>query len=270
MAIVTADGWFAAAKQKVLIRKVASFATVAAQMFSTFDVTGNPGAGSLSIGNTTNGLVPTDATAGCPTINAFAGGAKGYLAAGQFRGSVAGGAILYDRLFHVGSILLTSLATTTLSAQPSFTSRLPNGNDYGNLEILLEINATVSATATTVAVGYTDQDGVTGNTTGASSSLSGFTNRRIIPMPMAAGDEGVQRIDSVTVGGVVATSGSVNVIVARRLAEFDVRIANAADLQAWDAIGSPEIFADSALWLVVQPDSTASGVPTLGLDIING
>jgi hypothetical protein len=270
MAITTADGWFAAAKQKVLIRKTASVATIAAQMFSMFDVAGNPGAGSLTIGNTANGLVPTDLGNGFPTILAFGGGAKGYLAAGQFRNSVAGGAILYDRIFHAGSYALNALGTTNLASQPAFTARLPGGNNYGNLEILLEINVTVSATATTVAVGYTDEAGNTENTTGASPSLSGFTTRRIVVMPFAANDKGVQRIDSVTVGGTVATAGSVNVIVARRLAEFDIRVANAADLQAWDAIGSPEVFADSALWLVVQPDGTASGVPSLGLDIING
>jgi hypothetical protein len=272
MAIVTADGWFAAAKQKVLIRKLTSVAAIAATPFSSFDVGGLPGAGTLTIGNVVNGVVPTDAVAGFPTISAFnvAGGTKGYLAAAQYRNSVAGGAILYDRLFHAGSVVLTTLVTTTLAAQPSYTSRLPNGTDYGNLDILLEINAAVSATATTVTVTYTNEAGVAGRSTGASVSLSGFTNKRLLLMPLQAGDKGVQKIESIIVGGTVATTGSVNVVVARRLAEFDIRIANAADLQAWDAIGSPEVFADSALFLAVQPDSTATGVPSLGLDIING
>jgi hypothetical protein len=270
MAITTADGWFAAAKQKAQIVKNASFATIAAQPFSTFDVAGNPGAGSLAVGNTANGLVPTDATAGTPLINAFGGGATGYLAAGKFRNSVIGGAVLYDRLFHVGSISLLALATTTLTVQPVFTSRLPSGTDFSNLEILLEINAAVSATATTVAVGYTNEAAVTGRTTGATASLSGFTTRRIVAMPLQAGDKAPSRIDNITVGGVVATTGTVNVIIARRLADFDIRVGNAMDAQAWDLIGAPVVFADSALWLVCQPDSTASGIPSLGLDIING
>lgn len=270
MAITTADGWFAAAKQKVQVVKTASFATIAGQPFSTFDVAGNPGAGSLTIGNTANGLVPTDATAGTPIINAFGGAATGYLAAGRFRNSVTGGAVLYDRLFHAGSISMLALATTTLSAQPVFTSRLPGGTDFSNLEILLEINQAVSATATTVSVNYTNEAAVAGRTTGATASLSGFTTRRVVAMPLQAGDKGPSKIESVTVGGVVATTGTVNVIIARRLAEFDIRVANAVDAQAWDLIGGPVIFTDSALWLVVQPDSTASGIPSLGLDIING
>jgi hypothetical protein len=165
---------------------------------------------------------------------------------------------------------MTSLATTTFSSQPSYTSRLPGGTDYTDLEILLEINTAVSATATTVSVAYTNESGTTGRSTGASSSLSGFATRRVVPMPLQSGDKGVQRIDSLTVGGTVATTGTVNVIVARRLGEFDVRVANGLDSQAWDLLGAPEVFADSAFWLVGMPDSTVSGVPTLGFTILNG
>ena len=69
---------------------------------------------------------------------------------------------------------------------------------------------------------------------------------------------------------VVATTGSVNVVVARRLASFDTRLVNGQDSQPWDAIGAPRIFEDSALWLAIQADSTASGNLSLGLDVING
>jgi hypothetical protein len=54
------------------------------------------------------------------------------------------------------------------------------------------------------------------------------------------------------------------------LAEFDVRNANGMDAQAWDMIGGPVIFTDSCLFVTSQPDSTSSGVLSLGLDIING
>lgn len=270
MAITTSDGWFAAAKQRLIIAKTTAATTVALTPFSLWDVAGNPGAGSLTVGNTANGLVPTDATAGAPGINAFGGSATGYLAAARFRNTVAGGATLYDRLFHDGSVALNALATTTLSTQPAYTSRLPGGTDYSNLEILIEINAAVSATATTVAVTYTNEAGVTGRTTGASASLASFPTRRLVQMPLQAGDKGVQKIESVIVGGVVATTGTVNVIVARRLADFDIRIANGLDAQGWDLIGSPIVWTDSCLMLVVTPDSTSSGLPTLSLDIING
>jgi hypothetical protein len=271
MTINTADGWFAAARDNSpKIIKSAAFTTVAGQPFSTWDVAGNPGAGSLAIGNTTTGVVPTDATAGAPNINAFGGGALGYLARAWYRASVAGGATLYDRLWHAGSVAMNALATTPLSSQPAITQRLPGASDYTGLEILLEINAAVSATATTVTVTYTNQAGVTGRTTGATASLSGLTNRRVVAMPLQAGDTGVQKIESVTVGGTVATTGSFNVVLARRIDEFDIRIANALDAHGWDVTAGPPMFTDQCLWLVVQPDSTSSGTQTLGVTIING
>jgi hypothetical protein len=270
MAIVTADGWFGAARQQALIRKTAGVVSIAATAFSVWDVAGNPGAGTLAVGNTTTGVVPTDATAGAPLINAFGGGATGYLAAAQYRNSVASGCVLYDRLWHAGAVSMTALATTTFSSQPSYAGRLPNGTDYGNLEILLEINTAVSATATNVSVAYTKEDGTTGRTTGASASLSGFTNKRIVMLPLQAGDKGVQKIESVTVGGTVATTGTFNVVVARRLAEFDVRVVNGADLQAWDALGAPQVFDTSCFWPVIIPDATSTGFVTLGFSVING
>ncbi len=271
MTINTADAWFAAARDNSpKIIKNAAFTTVAAQPFSTWDVAGNPGAGSLTIGNTTTGIVPTDATAGAPNINAFGGAALGYLARAWYRSSVAGGATLYDRLWHAGSVVLTALATTSFASQPAITQRLPGTSDTTGLEILLEINVAVSATATTVRVNYTNQAGVTGRSTGASVSLSGLTNRRVVSMPLQAGDSGVQKIESVTVGGTVATAGSFNVILARRLDEFDIRIPNALDAHGWDVTAGPPMFTDQCLWQVVQADSTSSGTSTLGITIING
>lgn len=270
MAITTADGWFGAARRQSNVRKTASIATIAAQQFSLLDVAGNPGAGVLTIGNTTTGVVPTDATAGFPSIPDFGGGATGYLAQATFRGSVAGGSVKYDRLWHAGSVLMTALATTSFASQPAITQRLVGGVVAADMEILIEINAAVSATATTIAVNYTNEAGTTGRTTGASASLSGFTNKRVINMPLQAGDKSAQKIESVTVGGVVATTGSFNVILARRLAEFDVRVANGLDAQSWDLLGAPVVFQDMALWDVVQPDSTASGVPAWSTTIISG
>lgn len=194
-----------------------------------------------------------------------------YLSTIEGSGSVIGRGFIYDRLWHAGSVLMTSLATTTFSSQPSYTSRLPaGGTDYGDLEIFIEINVAVSATATTIAVAYTNEAGTTGRTTGATATLSGFATRRLIRMPLQAGDKGVQKIESVTVGGTVASTGSFNVIVARRVASFGGRVANYNDIRGWDTTGGPEIFADSALWLVGQPDSTASGAIDVIMTILNG
>jgi len=270
MAITTADGWFAAARQWASIRKTAAVTSVAAQQFSLWGTAGNPGAGTMAVGNTAAGVLFTDATAGAPLLNALGASATGYLAAANFRNSVTGGAILYDRLWGAGAVSATALATTTFASQPSITGRVPGGTDFADCEILLELTTTFSATATTVSVNYTNETGATGRTTGATASLSGFTTPRVIAMPLQAGDKGVQKIESVTVGGTVATAGAFNVILARRLAEFDVRVANAVDAQAWDMIGAPQVWAESCLWLVAQADSTSTGVPTCRMLVVNG
>ena len=127
-----------------------------------------------------------------------------------------------------------------------------------------------SATATTINVTYTNEAGTAGRTTGATASLSGFTTPRIVRMPLQAGDKGVQLIQSVTVGGTVATAGAFNVLLVRSLAELDVRTVNGADVQGWDALGGPEVFDTSCLCVATQADSTASQLFSLGFSIING
>lgn len=269
MAITTVDGLVAAAKQRVPWTKTGAVTTVAGQWFSLLDVAGNPGAGSLAVGNTTNGVVPTSATAGFPSISSF-GSATGYLGKIAWGNTVASRICIFDRLFHVGSISLTALATTTLTTQPSYLGRCPDGAGL-DAEIWLEINTAVSATATTVTVTYTNEAGTTGRSTGATASLSGFTTRRLVFMPLQAGDKGVQKIESVTVGGTVATAGTVNVVVARPL--FDqarVNVANGSDIATWDRTMLPRLYDTSALWPVVAADSTSAGVPDVLMTLVAG
>ena len=69
MAITSFDpGLIGAAKQFSSFAKTAARTSVATGWFSVFDLAGNPGAGVLAGTSTTTGVVPTDATAGCPTI----------------------------------------------------------------------------------------------------------------------------------------------------------------------------------------------------------
>lgn len=270
MAITTLDQLIGAARQQVRIIKTASATTVATVPFSTLDLAGYPGAGSLAVGNTANGLVPTDATAGFPTLHPFGAGASGYLQSVDFGGTVAARLTLYDRVFHAGSYALTPTGTTNLSSQPSYAGRMPGGTDYTNTELFLEINTAVAASAVTVAVGYANEAGTGGRTTGATSALTSFTTRRLVPLPLQAGDKGVSKIESVTIGGSAAASGNCNIVVARRLWSNRIKLANDGGLDGFDAVGLPEIFADSALWLVVEADSTSSGVPEIVATVVNG
>jgi hypothetical protein len=207
MTITSLDQYIAAAKQQVQIDKTASVTTVAAWWSTLFHLAGNPGAGTLNVGNTANGLVPTDAVAGFPLIQTFGG--TGYLAQVRFGSTVISRLRLYDRLFHAGAYAYN--ANVTLASQPSYASRIVNGN-YSETELWVEVVTAITGVLA-VTVGYTNQAGTSGRSTGAYSLPSGAILGRMFQLPLQAGDDGVQQVNRVV--GATATAGTFNIIVAR-------------------------------------------------------
>ena len=268
MAITTGDGYIASAKQVIPYVKTAAVTTVATTRYTMFAAAGNPTAGTLA-GTAAPGALFTDATAGCPTINAFGGAATGYVTRVSYSNTVIGRLELWDKLYGV-AVSLTALATTTVTGPPAISGRLPAGPDYTGLRLFVEITTTVSATATTVQVTYTDQGG-TSRAAAATASLSGFVAARWVEIPLVSGSTGIQKIESVTVGGTVATAGAVNVIICRPLWTNSVRVANAAGsgVDGIDRTGMPQVFATSALVLTAVADSTSTGTPDLNIEIAN-
>lgn len=260
-----ADQILAAPSQRVSILKTASRTAVAAIPFSVFDLAGNPGAGTLAGSSTAAGVVPTDATTGCPLINAFSGANVGYINKIEFGSTVACRLALYDLLFKAGAY--TFNAAVTLAAQPSYSSRVIGGTDFTNTEIWLEA-VTAFTGNQTIVVTYTNQAGTTGRSTGTIATGIAPIVGRMLLLPLQAGDTGVQRIDSVT--STVSTVGTFNVLVLRRLiSNMRCRVANDGGNYGPFETGNPIIFADSALFIIVQPDSTATAIPEVITEIIN-
>ena len=273
MAISTFDNFIASAKQYLSMMKTASRTAVATGWFSIFDLAGNPGSGVLAGTSTTAGVVPTDATAGCPTIDAFGASAKGYLAQVDFGNTVACRMKIFDMVFKAGAYAF-SAGTTTLSGQPSYASRMPEGS-YDDTQIWIEVStAFATGTAWQVQVTYTNQSGVSGRSTviTAAAAAAALTLGRMYQLALQAGDTGVQKIDSVIVtnGGTAMTAGAFNVLVLRPLWSGRCRIANDGDTHDIKKTGFPELFADSALVLAICPDSTATGIPEIELVVANG
>lgn len=263
MAWATLNDFIVSAKQYLSLAKTATRTTVAAAWFTVFDLAGNPGAGTLAGTSTTAGVVPTDATAGFPAIDAFGASATGVLAQVDYGSSVACRMKLFDCVFKAGAYAFN--AATTLSAQPSYASRMPGGS-YKDTQIWVEC-VTAFTGNMSVAVTYTNQDGVTARTTGTVATGVAPTVGRLIQLPLQAGDTGVQKIESVT--ATVATVGTFNVLVLRPLWSGRVRVANDGDVHDLLKTGMPQLFADSALMLAVSADSTSSGIPELELVIAN-
>lgn len=274
MTIQTYDQLKAAAKQRVPLKKTASRTSVANVWFSTFDLAGAPGAGTLAGTSTAAGVVPDNTTAGVPLLNAFGGGNIGELAALDFGSTVASRLMFYDMLFKAGAYAFTA-GTTTLSAQPSYSARVPGGTDFTNTEIWIEVStAFVTGTAWQVQITYTNQSGTTGRTSIISAALTaaGLTLGKMFQIALQAGDTGVQKIESVIVtnGGTAMTAGAFNVLVIRPLITARVRTANDGDIYDWMRMGSPQVFATSALCVAVSADSTATGLPECMLTVVNG
>ena len=282
MAISTLDGYIGASKQRIPFVKTATRTSVALIPFSVFDLAGNPGAGTLAGANTANGIVPTDTTAGCPLINGFGGGGAniGYLTKVEYSSSVISTMYLYDMLFKAGAYAFTA-GTTTLSSQPAINGRCPDYNAgtptvFGNgNEIWIEVS-TAFATGNNwqIQVTYTNSAGTTGRTSiiSAAQAAAALTQGKMFQLALQAGDSGVQKIESVIVtnGTTAMTAGAVNVLILRRLWVGRVPIANSAFVDDFLKTGAPIVYADSALVLVVQADSTSTGLPNLNIEISNG
>lgn len=266
MAITTRDGLTAAlaAAQAVQWVKTAARTTVAGIWYSVFDIAGNPGAGTLAGTSTAAGVVPTDATTGCPVINAFAGANTGYLGGVEFGSTVASRLRVSDLLFKAGAYAFN--ANTTLASQPSYSSRIP-GSNYSGTQIWLE-TVTAFTGNQSIAVTYKNQDGTAARTTGTIATGVAPTIGRMLQLPLQAGDTGVQKIESVV--STVSSAGTFNVLVLRPLWTGRVLSVNDGDIHAADKTRLPILFADSALFVTVATDSTSSGVPELAMAVING
>jgi len=260
VAIATLADYLAAARTTVLLGRGQQNGQSSAWRSSWIVAGVNHSAGSLSIGNTTTGIVPTDATAGAPPIPDFTG--VGHLTRAEFMrdSTVECHYVLYDRLFHAGSFANT-IGTTTLGSQPSFSSRVPGG-DYKGLEIWVENNGII-ATAT-MRVQYTNQDGTPGQVTPTITMPTTVTSGAA-RFPFAAGDCGVQAIENfeVTVAG---TGGTYNVLVVRPLLRFSSRFADTPLIRWLDQTGMPVVYNDSCL-AVLSYFSGGSTVPSFLLDV---
>ena len=263
MAIASLDQWVAAAKQALSWIKTASRATVATGWFSLFDVAGNPGAGVLAGTSTAAGVVPTDATVGCPLISFSTG--TGYLSQVEFGSSVACRLKLFDMLFKAGAYAFN--ANQALTGQPSYSSRVAGATDYTNTQIWVEAVTGFTGNPT-ITVQYTNQAGTTGRSTGSIALGLAPTLGRMIQLPLQAGDTGVQTISNVVCA--VATVGTFNVLVLRPLWSGRVKNFNDGDVHGLDKTAMPVIYPDSALIFAVAADSTSSGIPEIEFVIANG
>ena len=266
MAITSFDpGLVAAAKQYVSLAKTATRTAAGSAWTSVIDLAGNPGAGVLAGTSTTVGVVPVAGQAGFPIINAFGGGATGYLAQMDFGSSVAGRLKLFDLLWKGGAYAFN--AAVSGQAPTSFSSRVPAGTDFTDTQLWYE-QVTAGTGIPSVNVTYTNQSGTAGKTTGVTAMPAAMIVGRCQQLPLAAGDSGLQGVTGVA--ATVATVGTFNLLVVRPIWSGRVRINNDGGVHGPLETGMPIIYPTSALMMLVNPDASATGVTELEFVIANG
>ena len=276
MSIASENDYIGASKQRVQLVKTATRTSVALIPFSIFDLAGQPGAGTLAGTSTSAGVVPTDATAGCPIINFSTG--VGYLSKVEYYSTVACRLEICDMLFKAGAYAFTA-GTTSLSSQPAISGRCPDYPGSGTVfgvgnEIWIEVStAFATGTAWQVQVTYTNSAGTAGHTSiiSAAQAAAALTQGKMFQLALQAGDVGVQKIESVIVtnGGTAMTAGNFNVLILRPLWFNRVTVANGGDINDLFKTGLPIVYQDSALILLVTADSTSTGLPDVIAEIAN-
>ncbi len=258
------DSLIACPKQRIQLSKTASMTAVAVSPFSPFALAGNPGAGVLAGTSTTTGVVPTDATAGCPPINAFGAGATGRLLNVEFAAPVPMRIALFDMLWKGGAYNFN--VNTSGNTPASYSSRVPGGTDFNDCELWYE-QVTAGTLVQNVNVTYINQAGTSGRTTGVTAAPAAMIVGRMFQLPLQAGDSGLQGVTGVV--GTVASAGTFNLLVMRKLWEGRVPLNGGGDLHDYLRTGMPQLFADSALRLVIIPDSTATSLPEVRITVGN-
>lgn len=249
MAIQNMDQLIAALGDSTTVKRwnitKGSITTVAGAYFALWTVPGCPGAAAAPASGV-NGELLTDATAGAFPFTNPTGGKFSYL---SFLGASAnnvGTLYLYDRLWQNSGLSVTS--TTPQAIAPSALNR-PDANG-ADVEAWLEIIAATGAGATTPTIEYTDQDGnitQAGTCIGYSASSAIY---RCYPFQLAAGDTGIRAITSYDTGSTSMSSGSISLVLRRKIAQVMCSAAGVAGIIDAISSGMPRIYDDACLELI--------------------
>ncbi len=261
--IITLDGYIGSAKQTIIHNKTATITAVAQMITSVGHLAGSAGTLTLAGTNATTGVLQTDALTGYPAINAFGGSAAGYLSRIGGYWSVSGRLHLVDVLLKLGTFAFNAAVSGLTTVDIS--NRVPGGTDYSGCEIWLE-QVTAMTGNQTIAVTYLDGAG-DAQTTGTIATGVAPIVGRCLRLPLGNG-KGVRSITGVT--STISTVGTFNVLIVRPLHQMRIPFAGYSEQRDLYGTGMPIVFADSALGIFVQPDSTATALPEWYIEIANG
>jgi hypothetical protein len=212
-------------------------------------------------GSTASGLLvtPQNKTGGYTLIN---NGGQKYITQVGFYNSVSCNLQIFDKIVEY-AISPLSLGTITCTNIDMGTRKFANFQQL----IFLEIGTSLSAAATSVTVNYTNSDGISGRVS-TPVTISSFALGRWVLVPLQSGDVSVNSIESVTISGTAATTGSFNVIIVRQIiSTLPIFNAGKGDIYGIDKLSNIPIHDDTFIQPVISSDSTTSGTVKLDIEI---
>jgi hypothetical protein len=238
----------------------ASFTGQAAgQLHSSFYLAGLPGAAAAPTPGLAgaaltsySGQISFPATSGSDTI---------YLAGmDATQGGNIGGVMLCDRLWHNSSIVSTTTTGQTINSA-TWPARDMNGATTGvGVMIGLEVSTVTSngSPITNTTITYTDSSGNASNTGTITSFPATAVAGTFVPFNLAAGDVGVQSIQTLTLGTSYGT-GVIHLVAYRVIAMVPTTTANVITRADWTQLGLPVMYNTSVPWMVYILSGTAGG-----------
>lgn len=266
MTISSADALISAMgnnSSRLIIDKASIANAAAGQFHSLWRAKGQPGQAAIP----TAISVPTHATVGAIGFVQQTDPATSYLAIIEGLCSNAGTTLeIHDRLCAFGG--LSGALTTAQTVNMDLSTLLDTNNlgarkgdaNYSDVQWWLEWMADTGATASTVTVNVTYNDGTAGNLTSqaiAATRRASFMLPLNSLIPAAASGKFIRGINTVTLTTSTASVGNIGVTATRYRAALYQPIANARFTADWAGLGLPEI-ANSACLFGVQVASTTS------------
>lgn len=257
MAITTLDGAIAGFNPPESFLKITGTMEAAGILHSLFYASGRPGAGSAPTGLSGTALTSSvTPVAGQLPVPPASGNT--HLARLVASCTQSGMLVLADRLWHNGSISITTTTGQTINSA-TWPARDENGTTDGDdIMVGLETSATLGNSAVTnTTLTYTN-DGGTGSKTATMASYPASAQAgTFVPFQLAAGDRGVRSIQTLTLG-TSYVSGTVHLVAYRVLAMLPCPIVNTGNAMDLVSCGMPRMFDGSVPFLLWLPSATAT------------
>lgn len=235
----------------------------AGRLCSMWRSTGFPGQGAIP----TTPAVPTNATLGsigfanqtAPTTSYI-----GWLSLTSSNNAV--GVEVYDRIAHMGGLVLNVTTAQTITGMDLLTLGVPaeriGETDYSDVQWFLEVYSDGGSTASNATINVTFDDNSTSNLNtqavgGTIRAGNMFPLRPLIPIGSQA--RNIRGINSVTLSASTGTAGNFGFTAVRQRSSISLPTSNMPTIADWALLGLPTVPNDACLMFAVVNGTTGTG-----------